>query len=147
MTIDEMIEAWRKNNVLNHKLLDICTDEDLELKPSKGKTIRSNLVHIIGVRRSWAEESAKNEAQSIPKLDWKTATHQEIKDALDLSRDVIAEVFRRKEEIGKWNPFVFFGYIISHEANHRAQIEIALRLNNREPDDKFLYGLWEWSKL
>lgn len=147
MTIDEMIEAWRKNNVLNHALLDICTDEDLELKPGRGKTIRSNLVHIIGVRRSWAEESAKNEANNIPKLDWKTATRQEIKEALDKSQDVIAEVFRCKEEKGRWNPFVFFGYLIAHEANHRAQIEIALRLNDREPDDKFLYGLWEWSKL
>lgn len=147
MTIDEMIEAWRKNNVLNHALLDICTDEDLELKPGRGKTIRSNLVHIIGVRRSWAEESAKDEANNIPKLDWKTATRQEIKEALDKSQDVIAEVFRCKEEKGRWNPFEFFGYMIAHEAHHRSQIEIALRLNDREPDDRFLFGLWEWSKL
>lgn len=147
MTIDEMIEAWRKNNVLNHKLLDICTDEDLELKPGKGKTIRSSLTHIVSVRKSWAEPSAKAEAREIPKLDPKSATREEIKAGLDLSRDVIAEVFRRREATGKWNPFEFFGYMIAHEANHRSQIEIALRLYNREPDDKFLYSLWEWNKL
>ena len=65
---------------------------------------------------------------------------------LDVSRDVMAALFRKREEKGKWNPFVFFGYIVAHEAHHRSQIEIALRLNGREPDDKFLYALWEWTK-
>lgn len=141
-----MVEAWRINNALNLELLDICTDDDLELKPGKGKTIRSNLVHLISVRRSWAEEAVKVEAQAIPKLDWKSATRDEMRSGLDTSRDVIAALFRKREEKGKWNPFVFFGYIVAHEAHHRSQIEIALRLNGREPDDKFLYGLWEWSK-
>src|SRR5690349_10143494 len=125
MDIDQMVEAWRINNALNLELLDICTDEDLELKPGKGKTIRSNLVHLISVRRSWAEEAVKAEAQAIPKLDWKTATRDEMRSGLDVSRDVIAALFRKREEKGKWNPFVFFGYIVAHEAHHRSQIEIA----------------------
>lgn len=120
MTIDEMIEAWRVNNVLNLELLDVCSDEDLELKPVKGKTIRANLVHMVSVRKSWAEPSAKVEAQEIPKLDPKTATREQIKAGLNLSRDVMSEVFRRREAKGKWNPFVFFGYLISHEAHHRS---------------------------
>lgn len=144
MTIDQLIEAWRVNNVLNLELLDVCADNDLELKPGKGKTIRSNFVHLIGVRSSWAEESLRAESQAIPKLDWKTASRDEVREGLAISHDVMAAVFRRKEERGKWNPFLYFGYVMAHEAHHRSQIEIALRINGREPDDKFLYSQWEW---
>src|SRR5687768_11105508 len=74
MTIDDLLDAWRVNNAINLEFLDVCTDEDLELKPGKGKTIRSNFVHLIAVRRMWCDEKLKAEAETIPKLDWKTAT-------------------------------------------------------------------------
>ena len=40
----------------------------------------------------------------------------------------------------------FFAYCIAHEANHRSQVEIALRMNDREPETALLYRLWEWGK-
>jgi uncharacterized damage-inducible protein DinB len=149
MTFDDLLDAWRVNNAVNVELLSLCSDEDLELKPGKGKTIRSNYVHLIGVRRSWAEEKVKAEAAAIPKWDWKAATREELIDGLTISGDVMASLFRKMEEgakPGRWTSVTFFAYCIAHEAHHRSQIEIALRLNNREPDDAALYRLWEWSK-
>lgn len=151
MDIEALCEVWRINNAINLEMLDAC-DEKLhfELKPGKGKTIRSNFVHMIGVRKMWMEEKMKKESALIPKLDWKTAKKSEIKKALQLSSEMMMELFRKyaaaKKPDADMKTLRFFAYCVAHEAHHRAQIEIALRINGHEPDDKFLYGLWEWSK-
>ncbi|HRF59210.1 MAG TPA: DinB family protein [Fimbriimonadaceae bacterium] len=148
MTIDELVEAWQANNALNLELLDLVADDDFALKPGKGKTIRSNFVHLVGVRRIWLEEKMPAEAKALPKLDWKTATREEIRAGLDGSSSAMEVLFRKKEagKPGKWSTLMFFAYCIAHEAHHRSQIEISLRMAGREPEDAVLYGLWEWSK-
>lgn len=148
MDIEELVDAWRANNAINLELLDLASDEDLELKPGKGKTIRSNFVHLIGVRRSWAEDKLKKESALIPKLDWKTATRKELTEGLNQSSGLMTNLFRKMEEAKKPGKSLlkFFAYCIAHEAHHRSQIEIAFRLNGREPEDAVLYRLWEWAK-
>jgi len=148
MDIEELVDAWRVNNAINLELLALASDEDLELKPGKGKTIRSNYVHLIGVRRAWAEEKLKKEAAFIPKLDWKTATRQELVKGLQQSSELMSNLFRKMEETKRPGKSIlnFFAYCIAHEANHRAQIEIALRINGRERKIAALYRLWEWTK-
>lgn len=151
--LDELLDAWRANNALNVELLGACADEDLDLKPGKGKTIRSNYVHIVGVRRMWCEHGGRGRgaavpAADIPKLDWKAATRKQILHGLEASNEAMCALFHRKaaSSKGRWTLGLFFAYCIAHEAHHRSQIEIALRINGREPDDGFLYGLWEWDK-
>jgi uncharacterized damage-inducible protein DinB len=149
MTLDDLLDAWRASNVVNEELLALCSDEDLELKPGKGKTIRSNYVHIVGVRRMWCEDKLLKEAAMVPKLDWKTAVREEISACLAQTNDLMLKLFTTMEESakpGRWSTLKFFAYCIAHEANHRAQVEIALRINGREPEDMKLYGLWEWAK-
>lgn len=148
MDIEELLDAWRVNNVLNLELLDLASDEDFELKPGKGKTIRSNFVHLIGVRKMWAEDKLKKEASLIPKLDWKTASTNQMRDGLEQSSELMSMLFRKMHDTKKPGTSLlkFFAYCIAHEAHHRSQIEIALRINAREPEDAFLYGLWEWTK-
>lgn len=149
MTLDELLEAWRANNAINVELLDIVTDEDMDLMPGKGKAIRSNFVHLVGVRRMWCEEKLAKEAATIPKLDWKTASREQIREGLDVSNAVMLQLFEKREAAakpGKMSSLMFFAYAVAHEAHHRSQIEISLRINGREPDDAFLYGLWEWGK-
>jgi uncharacterized damage-inducible protein DinB len=145
MDLDELLAAWSGNCLANRELLAICEDADFELKPGKGKTIRSNFVHIVGVRRMWAGDGLPKEAEKIPKLDWKTADRAEIEAGLQVSDAVMEQVLRRRVEKGK-DPLRYFAYCVAHEANHRGQVEIALRLNGREPSDDVLYGLWDWWK-
>lgn len=145
---ENLLEAWRANEALCHELLDLCPDEALECKPGKGKTIRSNFVHIVGVRRMWLEEKMPREAKEIPKLDWRTAGRTEIEDGLAQSSALMEALFQKRLETDKpeRNILLFFAYAIAHEAHHRSQVEIALRLNGHEPDDSALFGLREWSK-
>lgn len=61
----------------------------------------------------------------------------------------MAEYLRQQAEKGgsrRFPPLLFFAYAISHEAHHRSQIELTLRIHGMEPDDAALYGLWEWTK-
>ena len=150
MDLESVLAAWRANNKITLAMLDYCSDEDLELKPGKGKTIRSNFVHLIGMRRAWCEQKLKKEAAQIEKLDWQTATLDQLRNGLNKSSEIILHLLAglgADPKPGKWNLPMFFAYAIAHEANHRAQIEIAWRLNKREPEIAWLYSLWEWDKL
>lgn len=148
MTLDDLLDAWRTNGRVNRRLLDLCPDEALDLKPGGGKTIRSNWVHIVGVRRSHLEAMARAEAEKVPKLDWKTATREGIADALAASEGGIEAVLRRLDaKPNRWTTANFFGYCVAHEAHHRSQIEIALRLGGRDLEDAAMFSLWDWPRL
>ena len=145
MNLDELLEAWRVNHVVTQELLDLCPDEALECKPGKGKTIRSNFVHIVGVRCEYIKEKLPKAA--VPKLDWKTATRAEIRDAINQTNAQMEDVFRKRfEKPGKVNLLTFFAYMIAHEAHHRSQIEISMRLNGFEVQDEAWYKWWDWTK-
>lgn len=148
MSLEDLLDAWRKNEVVNQRLLALCSDESFEAKPGKGKTIRSNWVHLIGIRRAHVEAMLAPAAEPIPKLDWKTATREEIAHGLATSAEATATVLERLDAKPiRWTAASLFGYSVAHEANHRAQIEIALRLNGFEPTIAALYDLWNWPKM
>ncbi|MEA2553213.1 MAG: hypothetical protein QOJ65_1389 [Fimbriimonadaceae bacterium] len=146
VNLDDLLEAWRVNNVITLELLDLCPDETFELKPGKGKTIRSNFVHIVWLRAQAILE--KFSKADVPKLDWKTATREEITDALNQTHQQMGDVFRKRiEKPVKMGVLTFFSYLIAHEAHHRSQIEIALRLNGAEPKEELaFYNLWQFEK-
>lgn len=146
IVIEAVVEAWRKNHAATMLVLSWCGESDWELKPGSGKTIRSNFVHLVSVRRHWVEGGFKAAADGIPKLDWKCATRNEIVEGLERSYLGVIELMQRRNEKGK-DQTDFLAYAIAHEAHHRSQIEIALRQAGRAPDDLTLFDLWDWSKL
>ncbi|MBI5706286.1 MAG: hypothetical protein HZC36_04780 [Armatimonadetes bacterium] len=150
MEAADVVSAWKANNALNLELLSLCPDDTFELKPGKGKTVRSNFTHLVSVRKMWLEEKMAKEAAGIPKLDWKTANREEMRSGLEISSDLMVQLLERKAaqtKPSKWSLPLFFAYCIAHEAHHRSQIEIALRMAGREPEDAVLYGLWEWGSF
>ncbi|MCH8979960.1 MAG: hypothetical protein IH945_12075 [Armatimonadetes bacterium] len=150
MTIQELNDAWRVNNAVNMELLDMCADEHFDFKPGKGKTIRSNWTHIVYVRGRWLQERMRTEAASLKKLDWKTATCKQVQDGLDKTNvfmQMLCSKMDESDNAGRFDTTIkFFAYAVAHEVHHRSQIEIALRINGCEPEDKLLYGLWAWPK-
>jgi uncharacterized damage-inducible protein DinB len=151
MTFEELLDAWRVNNAINLEMLERTSEEDLGFKPGRGKTIRANLVHLIDIRAAHVEERLKEDAERIPRLDWRRATKDELREGLIASHDAMAKLFRLREESpsrkpDRWTTPMFFAYCIAHEAHHRAQIEMSWRLADREPEDVFLFRMWDWHK-
>lgn len=147
MNLDDLFEAWRVNNAVNLELLELCSEDTLEMKPGKGKTIRSNFVHIVSTRGMRIEEKASKLKEAVPKLDWKTATRDEIRNGLEVTEGLMQEVFRKRaEKPDRFSLLTFFAYMIAHEAHHRSQIEIALRINGAEFPDEKMFELWNWPK-
>ena len=145
MDVDELLEAWHANNVVTLELLDLCPNESFELKPGKGKTIRSNFVHLIWCRGERIK--GKFSKAEVPVLDWKTATREEIRAALLSTEEQMRDVFKKRvEKPDRFKVLTFFAYLIAHEAHHRSQIEIALRLSPLDPPAMDLLKLWDWSK-
>lgn len=145
--MNSLMEAWRVNEAVCERLLELVPDGAFELKPGKGKTIRSNWTHIISVRRMHVEACSKAAAAVIPKLDWKSATREEILDGLRVSASAVAELLEAGKPGGRWTPELFYGYLAAHEGHHRSQIEAALRGGGHELDDLDMYGLWDWPKF
>lgn len=145
----DFADAWRANQALCLEMLAACSDADFELKPGYGKTIRSNFVHLVSVRRLWCEEGLKAAAAGVPKLDWKTANRDEIAEGLRLSSEAVLQLLEKRfhsEKPNRWTFPMFFAYVIAHEAHHRSQIEISWRMHKSGPEDLALYGMWEWHK-
>lgn len=147
MDADDVCAAWRSNTDVTLRLLELVSDADFDLKPGKGKTIRSNLTHLVSTRRMWCEDGLAAQAATVPKLDWKTATREDVVEGLRASDEVMVAWFRKKASRPGKSLARLFAYCVAHEAHHRCQIELALRLNGREPDDTALFRLWEWREV
>ena len=147
--VESALDTWRINARLNLFLLDALDEDALAVPLAKGKSVGAQFAHIHSVRLMWLKVTAPSVWESLSKLE-PTAGKAEIAAALTASAAGIEEVVKSSLESGgkvknfKPHALGFLGYMISHESNHRAQIELALRQAGRPLSDKFGYGLWEW---
>lgn len=147
MDPENLVAAWEANNDVNLRLLALIPDDALDLKPGRGKTVRSAFVHLIKVRGMWCEGAKGLPAFDFKDLDAKSAGRREIIAGLEESNRLMQALIRDRAVLpgrAKQPVLTFFAYCVAHEAYHRALIEQALRENGRELADQDHYGLWDW---
>src|SRR5476651_1645319 len=146
---EQLVETWNINDRLNRYLLDEVGDGRLALSIAKGKSVDVQFAHIHNVRLMWLKVAAPASLDQLTKLEKGCISMAELRTQLAASGKAISELVEASAKsdgrIKGFKPHVtaFVGYMIAHEANHRGQIEVALRQAGEPLSDKVGYGLWE----
>lgn len=154
---DQILETWQINHRSNLKLLDSLNEKALELTISKrgGGKIGHQLAHMYNVR-FWKleklDQTLTDGLQSIKSEDPKTI--KLLREKHIVSADKVETAFKAAlESEGQfkkgWKRGVvpLLGYFIHHEAHHRGNILLTLKLSGFKTPQTLKYGIWEWSKL
>lgn len=150
--MEQLIEAWHTSNRITMYLLDAIPEEHYGCKsPSGGRSVGEQFAHMHKARMMWLKASAGKQTESLVDIPKGTEINLELlKMALNGSADAIVEMVRQREAKQKQvSGFKapnthFLSYLIAHEAHHRGQIMLILKLAGHPVDKGVAYGMWDW---
>ena len=147
-----LVETWAIGARITRYLLDSIAAATLEASPAgKGRTVRDLFAHLHDVRLMWLKAARPDLMTGLAKLgSGSTADHPALAAALDASAAAVAVLVADSAatdgRVKGFKPHVtaFVGYLLSHEAHHRGQVALVVRLAGLPLDKKVSYGMWEW---
>jgi len=149
--IDSLVRNWRTNNNINLFLLDAIAPEGLKLSAlARGRTVEQILLHMADVRRKWLAPIASELVKTSASERAGTAKGK-IRFELQSSAEAVEGFIRKlKDSDAKVPGFkadlsAFIFYLIAHDAHHRGQVVLTLRIGGQRLDSKVGYGLWDWA--
>lgn len=152
----QILDTWFINHRTNLILLNHLTEEALMLTTSKrgGGSVGHQLAHIYNVRFWKLEKYDKKLIQDYSTIKAEdTKSLSMLKDCHTVTTDLIGQVFKKAIEEGgnvkgfKRGVVPLLGYFIHHEAHHRGNILLTLKLCGFKLPNELQYGIWEWNKL
>lgn len=149
--IESVLRNWQTNSNINRYLLDAITPEGLGLSAlDRGRTVEEILLHMADVRRKWLSPIApellkplatKNTKNPKDKIQAELqATAASIEAFINKLGNPAAKVSGFKADLS-----AFVCYLMAHDAHHRGQVVLTLRLGGQRLDSKVAYGLWDWA--
>ena len=137
-------------------LINALTEDELSLTTSKrgGGSVGHQLAHIYNIRYWKLEKYDKSlvkDLTSIKASDTKSIPM--LKDCHTMTKDLILQMLTDGIENGgnvkgfKRGVVPLLGYFIHHEAHHRGNILLTLKLCKFKLPNELKYGIWEWNKL
>lgn len=146
-----LTDTWRINHGINLRLLDALSDEQLAatILP-RGRAVTSYFVHIHMARFYWLERRSKTLARRLKKIPGGSAPRRALRQALVDSSQAMEELFAEAEHTGnvkgtRLGPVGFLGYALAHEAHHRGQILLHLKIAKLPVAREITYSLWDWN--
>lgn len=144
----QFLEAWALNQGMNTLLLGALQAPDLLLGyHPRARNVKRIWVHMHSQRLNWMGSLMKH-PPDVARLKGREAlTVEEIGEGLSASGEGIAELLReiagekRLAATGQ-SPAAWLAYMVAHEAHHRGQIILSLRLGGRPLPREFLRAMW-----
>lgn len=147
-----LIESWRINQQSNLQLLDLIPEAHLaDSYGVRTRNVSRTWAHLHHIRLQWLGAADMDQAEGLERIaraEGKTIAG--LKGHLEKSAAAM-EAFLEKgiqtNEIPgfKGNPTVFVSYMIAHEAHHRGQIIVSLRLGGHLLGADGIHSLWNWT--
>ncbi|MEZ4962137.1 MAG: DinB family protein [Saprospiraceae bacterium] len=147
---NQLIETWLINDRINRYLLESIDEAHLgDQAGGKGRTVGEALAHVHNVRLMWFKSADPELLGMVEKIEKENISKTLLMEQLEKSGKAMAAMLERGLAEGrikgfKPHPVAFLGYITAHEAHHRGQIALALKLCGHPLDKKVGFGLWEW---
>lgn len=150
---EQLYDTWNINNRINIYLLDALGPELLGEKLARGRTVGEMFAHIHNVRLQWLDTAAPELKAGLAKVEKEQAADKEVlRQALEASGKAVDELLHTAVANGgkvksyKPHATAFVGYMIAHDAHHRAEASFILTQAGHKLDDTVGYGLWDWAK-
>jgi uncharacterized damage-inducible protein DinB len=143
-------EAWLANHRVNRALLSAIGENGLEVGYSpRARNVRRIFVHLHHTRLNWLGTILKDPPQILRLKNRDRHDVAALTEALEQSGQAMADLLAKistKEVVKgfKWSPETFLAFTIAHEAHHRGQVILALRLSGNPIPREALSALWDW---
>lgn len=148
---EHLLETWDISNRVTLYMLDAVPDDVLGAKLNgRGRSVGEQFAHLHNVRLMWLQ-SADPALMDIGKIEKQAATDRDIltaglRGSAQAIRRLLENAFAKDGKIRGFKPHAtaFAGYLIAHEAHHRGQIALTMKIEGVPLDKKTSFGLWEW---
>ena len=151
--MDPLAQAFIRNNDANLFLLEHLSEKNLENRYSeRTRTVAAQFAHIHNVRISHLERRGKDFIGKLHSFERGAQPKKSVLvRALTDSEAAIARFLDACATAGKvksWNgpAASFLGYLIAHEAHHRALVILSMRLSGDKLPRDVSYSIWNWGK-
>jgi uncharacterized damage-inducible protein DinB len=155
--IENLMHNWQANCSINLDLLEAVPEETLGLSAGKGaRAVGEILMHMANVRNQWLKAITPDliKGHGRPaKLDKKTGpSKKDIRAAIEQTAAAVKLLIQQTGDsagtIKAFKPdlMAFIFYLIAHDAHHRGQVLLTLRLCGHRLNRQLAYGIWDWSK-
>ncbi|MFM2377075.1 MAG: hypothetical protein RLZZ165_2172 [Bacteroidota bacterium] len=145
-------EAWLANHRVNRELLTAIGEDGLGVSYApRARNVRRIFVHLHNTRLNWLGTILKDPPQILRLKNRDQHNVAALTEALEQSgramADLLANISSKEVVRGfEWSPESFLAYTIAHEAHHRGQAVLALRLSGNPVPREVLSALWDWHK-
>ena len=150
----ELLDAWRLNNQINLRLIDGISAAGMTSTMSTrgGRDVARQFVHLHNVRWAWLSMAGAGPGERHEEAGHQSRAEQgaaqsrahvvvrghrpvarfapQIDDGKDYGRIFAA------------GPYKALGYFLAHDAHHRGNILLTLKLAGHKVDTKTQYGIW-----